>query len=583
MTLPPLLLDKYRMLERLGEGGMGTVFRARDELLDRDVAIKQLRAELVAEDTVMERFRAEAMVLARLAHPCIAALHGMERSDDRFYMVMEYLAGETLEALVQRAGAVPWQQAVRICMSVLDGLQHAHERGVVHRDIKPANIMLTPDGNVKVMDFGIARVMGRTRHTRQGHAVGTPAYMAPEQLRGEEVDGRTDMYALGAVLYELLVGRVAFDADSDYRLMMMQLHDAPPAPGVAVPGLPPALDRVVVRSMSKRPVDRYADAAAMRAALDTVLKEGSAAVVPRRRLQVALPAVSFAGASGAARSAIGRAISDDRRQEMASWARDWRAWVTVACLFAAAALTVRAVTPRAANYTLGSAADSLATAQGSPTPQPSPTSLGALATAAEGSGGTGGGSGGGWSPPAALAPVGSPPMIPGGTPPVTPSAKDPAPPSSATKPAPAAAKPPRESAPKESKEVASAPVPAPAPTPRAPSEAEHRQAAQSAATAFLSRIAAGDVGTAGRALAGEGTSGDLLALMREQRLAGAEVREMSLVMDGDRGRATAQVAIAWRTSFGGNRRSTVPMVMELRRQGTDWVVASARVTSGSLR
>ncbi len=575
------------MLERLGEGGMGTVFRARDELLDRDVAIKQLRAELVAEDTVMERFRAEAMVLARLAHPGIAALYGLERCDGRFYMVMEYLAGETLEALVQRAGAVPWQQAVRMCMAVLDGLQHAHERGVVHRDIKPANIMLTPDGNVKVMDFGIARVMGRTRHTRQGHAVGTPAYMAPEQLRGEDVDGRTDLYALGAVLYELLVGRVAFDADSDYRLMMMQLHDAPPAPGVAVEGLPSALDRIVVRAMAKRPADRYADAAVMRAALAAVLTEGAGAAAPRRRLQVALPAVSLAGASGAARSALGRAFSDNRRQDVASWARDWRAWVTVACLFAAAALTVRAVTPNAPTYAAGVDPDSLAATNGSSSSQPSPTSLGALARATEGGNAAGGGSGTGWSPPPSLSPVGTPPVISGGTQPITtapaPDAAVPASPAGAAKPTPAAPKPRREPAPRESKEVASAPAPAPAPAPRAPSEAEHRQAAQSAATAFLGRIAAGDVGTASRTLAGEGTSGDLLSLMREQRLAGAEVRDMSLVMDGDRGRATAQVAIAYRTAFGGNRRSTVPMVMELRRQGTDWVVASARVTSGSLR
>ncbi len=579
MTAPPLLLDKYRLMERLGEGGMGTVFRARDELLDRDVAIKQLRAELVAENALMERFRAEAMVLARLAHPCIAALHGMERSDGRLYMVMEYLPGETLEALVRRMGAVPWQQATRICMDVLDGLQHAHDRGVVHRDIKPANIMITPEGGVKVMDFGIARVMGRTRHTRQGHAVGTPAYMAPEQLRGEEVDGRTDLYAVAAVLYELLVGRVAFDADSDYRLMMMQLHDAPPAPGVAVEGLPSALDRIVVRAMAKRPADRYTDATAMRAALAWVLQDGDAVGgTSRPRPGIALPALSLAGASDAARRAFHRALSAQRLADLESWARDWRAWVTVACLLAAAALTVRALRPPdAANLsTGGTAMDSLATDRSSSTPSPSPASLGALASAADGSGGTGGGSADGWSPPGSFSPTGATPLSPGMISPPTPAAPTP----SVPEPAPVSARPRKEPRARESSREASA---TPAPATSEPSEAEHRQAAQAAATTFLGQLAAGDIGIAGRALPSEGASGDLLALMREQRLASAEVRGMTLVMDGDRGRATAEVAFAWRTAFGGNRRSTVPVVVELRRRGTAWTVATARVSGGSLR
>lgn len=611
MTDPTFILEKYRLLERLGEGGMGTVFRARDELLDRDVAIKQLRPHLLADGGLSERFRAEAMVLARLNHPSIAALHGLERQDGCFYMVMEYLPGETLEALVARGGALPWQRAIEITTAVLDALQHAHERGIVHRDIKPANIMVTPDGAVKVMDFGIARVMGRTRHTRQGHAVGTPAYMSPEQLRGEEVDGRADLYALGMVLYELLVGRVAFDADSDYRLMMMQLHDTPAAPGSLVAGVPPELDRVVSRAMAKRPSDRYAGAAAMREALAEVVRKAAGSTNARRGsgfpIMAELPA--------AARAALSRSVVSTAgwQEELRSWVADWRSWAIAGCLVAASMLTLRALAPRGTQPALGTddaaavaALDgggdvSTSTSQqvdgtlanapvqggdadgapgitwGGPPPRV-PTGL---APAGAGSGGTGsGGAGSGGAVPGATAPRET----------VTPAPRTTTRTATGTGTGTGARGNTADAGAKEAAEPA-------APASRQPAggdgvtgsrgsspsnEAGLRDAAMATAAGFLSRMASGDAAAAA-AISGGGATGELGTLVREKRVSGATPRDLSLSLEGDRGRATADVELAWRTAFGGNRRSTIQMVMELRRQGTSWRVEAARMTGGALR
>ncbi|MCU0636913.1 MAG: protein kinase, partial [Gemmatimonadaceae bacterium] len=287
-------IGNYRIVERLGDGGMGAVFRAIDEMLDREVAIKVLRPELARNAALIERFRQEAIALARLNHPRIATLHGLERHDASFLMIMEYVRGETLEAIVQRSGRLSWARAAELCAATLDALDHAHDKGVVHRDIKPANIMLATSGALKVMDFGIARLMGKSRQTQIGHAVGTPMYMAPEQLRGEEVDGRTDLYAAGAVLFELVTGRMAFEADSDYALMMRQLNDPPPAASSIVRDVPSVIDDIIQRAMAKRREDRFPHASAFREALESAI--GSLAPPSRRtpvpaETRLAAPAV----------------------------------------------------------------------------------------------------------------------------------------------------------------------------------------------------------------------------------------------------------------------------------------------------
>lgn len=308
-------LGNYRVIARLGEGGMGTVYRATDTMLDRDVALKVLRPELARQAALVERFRAEAVALARLRHEHIAALYGLDRQGDELVMVMEYVSGETLEALLAREGKMSWQQAVPVLRAVLAALGHAHVRGVVHRDIKPANVMVDGDGTVKVMDFGIARLMGENRQTRAGVAIGTPSYMAPEQLRGEDVDGRTDLYAAGALLYELLTGRVAFQADSDYSLMMQQLHEAPAAPSTITGGVPRALDAAVARAMAKKPAQRYPSATDFSRALDEITPD----------------AFSVEPIRDAAALVVSRAP------------RDWRVYVIGTCLVAAVALGAAAL------------------------------------------------------------------------------------------------------------------------------------------------------------------------------------------------------------------------------------------------
>ena len=217
-------VGKYRIVDKLGRGGMGTVYKAVDETLDREVAIKVLNPDLTDAD-VLKRFRAEAVTLARLNHPGIATIYELHHQQDDLLMVMEFVRGETFHDLSDRLGPIAPPQAAHLCMQVLDALGHAHRGGVVHRDLKPANVMITESGAVKVMDFGIARVLGTEHFTHGGYMMGTPAYMAPEQVLGREIDGRADLYSVGVVLYRLLIGPPAVQrrhgdldgADADLR------------------------------------------------------------------------------------------------------------------------------------------------------------------------------------------------------------------------------------------------------------------------------------------------------------------------------------------------------------------------------
>ncbi len=266
-------IGHLRVIASIGVGGMGAVWHAVDELLDRHVALKVIRPELMSRPGLAERFRSEAIVLARLQHPCIAALYGLEKRGDEFVMVMEYVDGQTLDLRVAQQGLLPWPEATRITRAVLDALDHAHESGVIHRDIKPSNVMITRAGRVKVMDFGIARLVGAERQTRTGAAVGTPSYMSPEQLLGQEVDGRADVYAVGTLLYELATGHLPFEVEGDYLRMIAQLQEIPRVPSTHVPELPPGLDRIVARALQKEPDDRYATSGDFRDALEELERE----------------------------------------------------------------------------------------------------------------------------------------------------------------------------------------------------------------------------------------------------------------------------------------------------------------------
>ncbi len=276
------IVGNYKLTTKLGEGGMGAVYKGIDLMLEREVAIKALRPELLSNPDLVERFRSEAVTLAKLNHPHIATLYSFFRQGDEFFMVLEFVPGETLEALVQRCGALPDGHAAHLINQALDGIAHAHEAGIIHRDIKPANLMLAPNNAVKVMDFGIARALGNHRMTRAGRLVGTIEYMSPEQIRGQEVDARADFYSLGAVLYEMVTGRLPFHSDSEWELMRAQIEDAPQPPREIAPHVSPAMEQLILHALAKQPAERFQSAAAFRAALvDIIAVAGGPIMQPR--------------------------------------------------------------------------------------------------------------------------------------------------------------------------------------------------------------------------------------------------------------------------------------------------------------
>jgi hypothetical protein len=264
-------IEHYRILQHLGDGGMGTVFRALDTMLEREVALKVLRTDLSDQADVTRRFRAEAVTLARLSHPHIATLYGLVRHGSQLCMVMELVPGETLAALMQRERAFGWERAARLTVQILTALDYAHGAGVIHRDIKPSNVIVSATGIAKVLDFGIARVLDADRLTRQGLVIGTPQYMAPEQIRAVDLDGRADVYSVGVLLYEMLAGRLPFRADNDIALMYAHLEGQVLPLAEAAPTTPPWLFDVVGRALAKTPDGRFPSAGAFRDALDARL------------------------------------------------------------------------------------------------------------------------------------------------------------------------------------------------------------------------------------------------------------------------------------------------------------------------
>lgn len=267
-------LGHYRIMEKLGEGAMGEVFKGLDTLLEREVAIKLLRPELSNRPDIVERFRTEAVALARLNHTHIATLYSFLPHESQYFMVMEFVRGESLAKLIERNRALPWQQAVGLVSQALEGLEHAHRLGVVHRDIKPSNMMVTHSGVLKVMDFGIARILEKARLTRAGHLIGTLEYMSPEQIAGLDTDARADLYSLGVVLYELVTGRVPFEASSDYDLIKAQMEERPKPPRIRVSDLPVGVETQILKALEKKPESRFESAADFHAALAAIATLG---------------------------------------------------------------------------------------------------------------------------------------------------------------------------------------------------------------------------------------------------------------------------------------------------------------------
>jgi serine/threonine-protein kinase len=262
-----LLHGRYRLGSILASGGMAQVWEGTDEVLQRRVAVKVLHPHLAADATFVARFRHEAVAAARLAHPGIVAIYDTCSDDGVEAIVMELVQGKTLRDRLDDAAPIdPWQ-AAGLAAQVAEALEAAHRGGLVHRDIKPANILLCGDGRVKVADFGIAKAVAEADLTQPGLMVGTAKYLAPEQVRGEPVDARTDIYSLGVVLYEMLCGRAPFSADTDAATALARLQRDPLRPRQVRASVPRALEEVVGRAMAREPDQRYASASDLRAAL----------------------------------------------------------------------------------------------------------------------------------------------------------------------------------------------------------------------------------------------------------------------------------------------------------------------------
>jgi serine/threonine protein kinase len=251
------VVGNYKIIEVLGEGGVGMVYKGVDTMLDREVAIKVLRPELASQTSVVERFRTEAVTLAKLSHPNIATLYSLFRHGNDLFMVLEFIEGETLDRILFRRGAISAEEAIPIFCQALEGINFAHQRGVVHRDIKPGNMILTGDGVLKVLDFGIARLLGSNRMTRVGNVVGTLEYMSPEQVRGLETDARSDVYGLGIMLYEILTGRLPFESENDFELMKMQTEATPRAPRALNPEIPAEIEAAILKAVAKNADERF--------------------------------------------------------------------------------------------------------------------------------------------------------------------------------------------------------------------------------------------------------------------------------------------------------------------------------------
>ena len=260
-------LGNYRICGRLGSGGVGQVWRAIDTTLGRTVAIKALRPELAGHSDLAQRFRAEAQTLGRLNHPNIATLHSLLEENGALYMVLEYVEGQTFAELLRLRGPLGLERAFDLFHPVVDGLAYAHQAGVVHRDIKPSNLMVDARGLVKVMDFGIARFAGDQRVTRTGHLVGTPEFMSPEQIRGEDPTVASDIYALGLLLFTLLTGRPPFQRAAEFDVLKAQVESPPPPVRELAPDVPAGIERVLERALAKDPAARHPDAPAFRDAL----------------------------------------------------------------------------------------------------------------------------------------------------------------------------------------------------------------------------------------------------------------------------------------------------------------------------
>jgi tetratricopeptide (TPR) repeat protein/predicted Ser/Thr protein kinase len=286
-------IGKYKILEKIGEGAMGEVYKAHDPVLNRFVAIKTISAELGADDTLRKRFEREAQSAARLNHPNIITVFDYGEEQGKIFMAMELLDGSDLKQAIARRAPLSLDEKLSVVDQIAEGLAFAHAHDIVHRDLKPANVHLLSNGQAKIMDFGLAR-LGGSEMTRVGMVMGTPHYMSPEQVRGERADARSDVFALGCVFYELLTYRKPFDADSMHSVLFKVMQEEPPSVQELTPGIPAVLAQVVERAMAKDAAQRFQNASEFRSALHRAMQ-----AVAAGQGEKALPDLGAPAAPGA--------------------------------------------------------------------------------------------------------------------------------------------------------------------------------------------------------------------------------------------------------------------------------------------
>jgi serine/threonine protein kinase len=280
-----VILGTYELVDVLGQGGMSVVFKARHKMTDQEVALKILPPELAAHSQVKSRFLEEAKALAALDHANIVHLYNFGQENGSFVLAMQFVQGRTWERLILENKRLDWKASCKIGVDVLKALEYAHGRGVIHRDMKPSNVLVREsDGAATVMDFGIAKMTTSTKLTATGQTMGTVRYMSPEQVRGQEVDLRTDIYSLGATLYESLVGDTPFDGSTHFEIMTKHLSEAPKRPSSLGVEVPPSVEEALMRSLAKKAPDRFESARDMRKILEAALKEGDVAIAETQRV-----------------------------------------------------------------------------------------------------------------------------------------------------------------------------------------------------------------------------------------------------------------------------------------------------------
>lgn len=330
-----VLNDRYEIHRRLARGGMAQVYLARDRSLDRPVAVKELVPEFAADPSFVERFRREAQAAANLSHPNVVGVYDWGTQDGTYFIVMEYVDGPSLSRVLRSDGPFHPRRAAEIAAEVAAGLGFAHSRGVVHRDVKPGNVLLTRSGQAKVTDFGIARALSSPDEdlTQAGSVMGTATYFSPEQAQGLPVDPRSDLYSLGVVLYELVTGRPPFNGETPLAIAYKHVQDEPAPPSTLMTGLPPALEAIIMKLLSKRPEDRYASAEDLRADLNRFLA-GEPTVAERELGAAALaePATTVQAAT-----TVTSAVPTDEDEEAEEDAPR-RTWLFIAILVAMLAL-----------------------------------------------------------------------------------------------------------------------------------------------------------------------------------------------------------------------------------------------------